>query len=316
MLAGLSWFAGLGQAAASIGGSEIFPTLAGQLSRSFRMAPARLAGALNWTSHHQKLQELYDQQLGQYSQAFPQLGGSVDCYPWGQTIVFADHLDYRPRPVLQSYAAYTDHLQHLDAAVLAGDQAPDHILLKIRGFDWTYPASQDGLSWPYFLSRYDIADIGSKNAWMVLSKSAHPRNFALSLISQKTATLGQWIELPASDDPIWISLDVRQTTIADIQQSLFKSPLLHLNIELSDGTRESYRLLPDVARGGFLLSPKIGGRESFVSLQSAQWQQLLRNQMVKRIQVECAESAWFGQQAFHTEYSIIFSSLKFAHQDR
>jgi hypothetical protein len=181
--------------------------------------------------------------------------------------------------------------------------------------DETQPSTEDGLSWPYFLTRYDVADISGNRDWMLLQKSAHPRTFSLNVIGHKQAILGEWIDVPVSADPIWISLDVRQPVLTSIQQMIFKSPELQLNIEFLGGAHQSYQLLPEVARGGFLLSPNITGRGSFALLESLDWRRFLHDRFVKRIQVACSDPAWFGRQAFNSNYSLIFSSLDFEHQD-
>ena len=38
----------------------------------------------------------------------PTLSGTVDCYPWDEHAILAHNLSYRPRPVIESYAASPD----------------------------------------------------------------------------------------------------------------------------------------------------------------------------------------------------------------
>ena len=81
----------------------------------------------------------------------PKVHGSVDIYPWGQSFLLARDMDYRPRPVIQSYLAYTQKLEELNAAHLRGKNAPDWIFFSFGTIDDRYTSLDDApLSGPNF----------------------------------------------------------------------------------------------------------------------------------------------------------------------
>ena len=53
---------------------------------------------------------------------------SVDVIPWEAPLAIANHLNYRPRPVPQSYSSYTPRLDRLNARFLDSTNAPDYLL--------------------------------------------------------------------------------------------------------------------------------------------------------------------------------------------
>lgn len=56
-------------------------------------------------------------------------GHTVDIQPWAADVAYAyPEIKWRPQPVFQAYSAYTPYLDHQDADLLAGADAPDRIL--------------------------------------------------------------------------------------------------------------------------------------------------------------------------------------------
>src|SRR5205085_8673281 len=74
----------------------------------------------------------------------PAVDGSVDAFSWTQRSVLASGLDYRPRPVIQGYAAYTPKLAAINAAFLRGERAPDNVLFDLQSTDAHYASQEDG----------------------------------------------------------------------------------------------------------------------------------------------------------------------------
>src|SRR5262249_21187426 len=57
----------------------------------------------------------------------PPMQGTIDIYSYGQIIVFANGLRWRPRPIFQSYQSYTAELAKRNADHLQAAYAPDNI---------------------------------------------------------------------------------------------------------------------------------------------------------------------------------------------
>jgi hypothetical protein len=82
-----------------------------------------------------------------------EISGSVDVYPLSQTVALAPSLTCRPRPIFQSYSAYTPKLAEMNAAYLRSNRAADHILFDVWTIDGRFAAQDDSLSWPELLTR-------------------------------------------------------------------------------------------------------------------------------------------------------------------
>jgi hypothetical protein len=274
--------------------------------------PGNVGIALDWAAgtspagndRYQKVMQAFG------DEPLPDVQGSVDIYPWGQSLPLARHLDYHPRPVFQSYLACMPELEKLNADFLAGPSAADNVLFS-ADTKGPYPSEQDALSWPELLTRYEPANAEEK--WLLLRRSAAPRGFTLSPLQVAQAPLGQWLNLPSSDDPIWVSLDVPRTTAGKLVVAAYKLPTLLLGVATQNGRLRIYRLIPDTAPSGFLLSPEILGQMPFALLYSPDWRDQLRDFQVTRISIAVEGSG--KSSFFDKQYTARFFRLQFPHSD-
>ncbi len=196
----------------------------------------------------------------------PSLKGSVDVYPWRQAVLLAHGFQYDPRPVIQSYSAYTPELLKLNALHLQGGHAPDNILFDIDPQNGNYPSLEDGLSWPELLTRYDLT--GTADGFVILKHAPQPRAYHLTLMTNALVRLGGSLTIATHQGPVWATVEIRPTLWGKVVSTFYKPKLLVLVVSLNDGERLYFNLVPGMARAGFLLSPLISQTDSFASLAS------------------------------------------------
>jgi hypothetical protein len=207
----------------------------------------------------------------------PSMEGDADLYSHDQTILFAHTLPYRPRPVMQSYSAYTPELAEMNAAHLRTARAAGNILFAVQPADDRYPSLDDGLSWPELLTLYDIKDASddSGTLFLLLSRSVVPRAFHLTPLQNTLACFGEPVAVPAAtNNPVWVEIGINKSLAGTVVSTLYKPPVLMLTVLLQDHTQRCFRLVPGMARGGFLLSPLIEDSRSFAVLASTGRQNL------------------------------------------
>ncbi len=196
----------------------------------------------------------------------PHTDGSVDLYPWSQILLFANDLAYHPRPVMQSYSAYTPELAEMNAAFLRGARAPENILFSIYPIDGRLPAGDDGLSWPDLLSCYDVVGTNT-NTFILLRRSPTPRSWRKVLLQDSVISFGTPAAVPsAQDGPIWAEIEINKSLAGKVISTLYKPPQISLAITLVNGRTYNFRLIPGIARAGFLVSPFIGDTKAFAQL--------------------------------------------------
>jgi hypothetical protein len=194
------------------------------------------------------------------------LPGAVDAYSYEQSALFARGYAWDPRPVFQSYSAYTPQLLTSDAEHLRGSTAPDHIIFRLETIDYRLLSLDDGLSWPAMLDNYAVAS--DAEPWVVLNRKPGPlrthSNFA-PLVTL-SAQLGQDLTMPAANGPIFVQIDLNRSTYGRLLGVLYKLPLLRLTVTTGDGHTASYRVIAGIMKTGFFLSPLVTSNEDFAHL--------------------------------------------------
>ncbi|MEW6752033.1 MAG: hypothetical protein AB1505_13800 [Candidatus Latescibacterota bacterium] len=239
--------------------------------------------------------------------------GAVDVYPVHQTLPLAHGMEHRPRPVFQSYVAYTGHLERLNLAFLQGRGAPQTVFLDLSGMDGRFPPLDDALSWPVLLTHYDITDVGG--ALLRLERTAEPRQHALVPVATQEVGLGEWLAVPSvAEGPLWATVDLRPSLSGRLWAALYKPPEALLELRLRDGSAPVYRLVPAVAREGFVLSPAITDRLSFPLLAATDGRTYLAPQEADLVRIVPGRGA-LGSRAFQPRVRVGLSRLEFPRQD-
>ena len=241
----------------------------------------------------------------------PNLSGTVDLYPNELAVIFAHGLDYQPRPIIQSFSAYTNKLAELNADHLKSNNAAETILFDINPIDSRFPSIEDGLSWPELLTRYDIKDIEGR--YLVLKRNWQTRPYSIKPLVEATVSLGEWFELPEDQSwPLWAKIDLSPNLFGKLTSTALKLPSMYMEIETFDGRQNKYRLITDIMSQGFLISPVLANRWDFLALANSDWQQRLKWSQVKRIRIS---TQGLDSLVYPDSYNISLRSLDFPRQD-
>jgi hypothetical protein len=248
--------------------------------------------------------------------AFPNLEihGSADVYPLSQAVALPQGLTCRPRPIFQSYSAYTPNLAEMNAAHLRSDRAADHILFNVWTIDGRFPTQDDSLSWPELLTRYDITGVAGR--YILMKKSVTPRHYELTPIAETVAKFDEGIEVPSMiAGPIWVRIDIARSLWGNVMATLYRPPLVSLTVLTRSGRAYGGRLLPAVARAGFLLSPVVENRQSFSALASTNWEHELADLDVTSARITADGGTAVASYYQSSPVRVRFYHLDFQRQD-
>ncbi|MBI1853773.1 MAG: hypothetical protein HYR85_25840 [Planctomycetes bacterium] len=198
----------------------------------------------------------------------PPLDGTVDVYPTDLNLVLVNGLRYQPRPIPQSYSAYTPYLARLNADHLEGSGAPDYVLFTPEGIDGRLPSEEDGLSWPSLLTRYE--DVGAVKPYRILKRRQTPLEVRWQQIDVQTIGRKSAVQLPPHEARalLWATFDVRLKFAGRLGAVFYKIPPLYVELTTSTGATGRFRLIPGVARTGFLISPLVLTADDFAAIAS------------------------------------------------
>jgi len=214
-------------------------------------------GSLLAGTHLQKLVGEREAALEQIrrSNPLPHMRGSVDVYPWNAAVVLAHGLEYRPRPVFQSFAVFNPRLLQANADHLNSDRAASTLVLGLGTIDGRFLAQDEGALWPMLASLYDVEDVSE--GYALLRRRASPRRLVWESGPQARTGWSQEIRIPQGDGPVWVQIDVQKTLMGRVVDLLFKAPVIDLVLTLEGGEQRTGRLTPTIAGQRFPISPLI-----------------------------------------------------------
>jgi hypothetical protein len=244
----------------------------------------------------------------------PAVEGSVDIYPWAGGLLVANKEDYRPRPVIQSYQAYTGELAQIDADFLNGDRAPDEILFRVATIDARFPALDDGLSWPEILTRYDLKEVG--DLFLRFTRAKEARTYSFVPLGSGQAMMGQPIAVPDSEDPVWVKIHLRRRLLGKLLAGVYRPPRVTIKTSAPSGWHKDYLLVPELADAGFLISPLVEERqqEIFARMIAPDWRSRLRGSRISSIIIGLWDDPGV-MVSYEPGFDVEFFGLRFPHQD-
>jgi len=221
----------------------------------------------------------------------PQLYGTVDIYPTDSTGLIAKGLQYKPRPVFQSYSAYSPFLSKKNADFLKSPGAPEFLALgsNITGdgkpFAVRYPTLDDSLSFPEIRSRYDFVSVFRGNA--LLKKARFPRPYFFQPIGKVTAEFGEPVPVPRFDQgPIWVEMDIGSTWRGKMFEFLGRAGRTEIIVKARNGMAYTYTLPPAMSPTGFLLSPVLDNAVGFIAFWTRHEDPVLFHKEVVELRLE------------------------------
>lgn len=185
---------------------------------------------------------------------------SIDVLGFEQGIVIVNRLNYQPRPVFQSYSAYTPYLARVNFDYYASDQAPDYVLFKLQSIDNRLMTMDDAQVLRLLVQRYTyvVTDQGF-TLWQRKPGPFDPATIAPKPLRTFTIKRGEKLKLTdfAEDQVLWAEVEYQPTLIGRLRRFLFRPPLVQLSLTDVQQSETVYRLPQPIGRAGFIISPII-----------------------------------------------------------
>ena len=178
--------------------------------------------------------------------------GTVDAIPWDIDLVEANGWKWRPRPVFQSYTAYTPALDRLNARHLESDRTADFVILNFAAIDGRHPFLETPLSWRALLDRYDLKLAGD---WMLLEHRKTSRYEPLVPLGASAAHWDEDVPVPPAGGLLVMGPNIRPSLSGRMMAALFRSGAVYMEGRFSSGRRVRWRSVPRNLAAGFLIRP-------------------------------------------------------------
>jgi len=191
---------------------------------------------------------------------------TTDILPWDLEIAYGYPLHWSPRPVLQSYVAFTPYLDHLDASYLDGPHAPARLLVAYRSIDSRYPPFDEPAALRAIYAGYQPA--GQDRDFLILTRRPQPDSTGLLPISSLHARLGEQIPVPSSPSGgmVYAAVNVPYSLKGQLMNLAFQSSELHVRFRLDGGEVGPFRFVPRVGPDGLMLGSYVGSLDDLGQL--------------------------------------------------
>jgi hypothetical protein len=193
----------------------------------------------------------------------PELIGTGRTDVFGNYLIpraLASDLNYAPRPVFLSYAAYNAPLMELNEEFYRGTNAPPWVLFMLSPIDRRFAPLEDARALRRLLAGYELS--GSEGPVLLLRSNGHEPG-APKLLREGNVRPGERIDLEGyGETNLWMEVTVRPTLAGQARRLLYKPPTVRLGVwttAMPAGRVATLRAPPPMLAAGFVASPLLLG---------------------------------------------------------
>ncbi|TAE57892.1 MAG: hypothetical protein EAZ87_15485 [Nostocales cyanobacterium] len=186
---------------------------------------------------------------------------NVDIVPWEISLIPANNLTWKPRPIFQSYSAYTSYLDKLNSESILNNK-PDYIIYNFMSIDGRHPFFDEPQTFTNIFCNYQISSefpnfIYTKKLNEIMILKPRQANICKKIDKDDVISMNwnQSYELKTADKEIVrAKVQIQYSILGKIYKTLFRSPPVMMNIVYADGHANSFRIIPENANNGVIIS--------------------------------------------------------------
>ncbi len=190
---------------------------------------------------------------------------AVDVFNYSQWAALVNNLNYRPRPVIQSYVVCTPYLQDMNLSFYRNDKRPPYVLLQMGPLIDHFVTLEDATALPYILNNYK--PVAQESDFLVLKEAAQKQGDpVMTLVHEQVLSFGQKLNLSSwNKNFLFLQVEMNPTILGKVMKILFQSPNLILGA-IANGKVNYFGFIPGMAKRGFMLNPLLEENRDVIDL--------------------------------------------------
>lgn len=200
---------------------------------------------------------------------------SVDVYPYNNEYMYANQLNYKPRPLFQNYMTLTPVLDQANSDYLRGAGKPKKIIWNsglgcgdadcdsFIGLDNKFILNEDPLTSMAIFENYKVSEFThGRNSEPLLLLTSRDQTLAADFVTRKNERMqfGVWYPLPqAKNSIVKVFPDFKISLVGKIKNFLFRGDIVKVRYKLKSGLQKEYRLNIINSHSGVWASPLLDG---------------------------------------------------------
>jgi hypothetical protein len=245
--------------------SLFFADLKSSLIQPFRAIPANLSALLQPAEFQRQRLEAQKTQLAETE--LPRIRklvarAPVDVFGQDQLYAVVNDLNYRPRPIFQSFVAYNTALARMNEQFYFSRASPEYVLFRLTPIDRRYAPLEDGAVLRDLLMNYEPVE--GENQFVLLKSKVARSLPKLTLLREGTVHPGEPILLNDSGQTdLWMQVNVEPTALGRARQFFFKPTNVRLAMwrKSSKDGASWFRAPAPMLAAGFVASPMLANTD-------------------------------------------------------
>jgi hypothetical protein len=177
---------------------------------------------------------------------------TVDVMNNDLSVIYFNQLNYNPRPVVQTYAAHSVLLAHVNGLKYRSVTGPSYVLYKLDEFRGQNPFWADAEANEALLTHYDLIDTAliSGQTFHVFKRLAKPRTVPIQEMHIHMER-GKEVFFPKGG-LVKLTVDMDFTFVEKLFRFAFQPPLVYADVRYADGQTRTFRVSDKIMKGGVL----------------------------------------------------------------
>ncbi len=189
-----------------------------------------------------------------------------DVYPWDYSLIAANNLNWRPRPVIQSYASYTPWLDSLNAEWFSSVLAPEYLIWEMKrgagtfnigyseSIDHRYLLNDEPQTLLSLFSNYRLHHKDEKVLVLKRSENALIVNRTYGELNH--IEWDQWLPIDSTENALSrLKVNFEKGFLQRLKSFVYKDEQFWIYYKLKSGSIRKYRIIPKNAADGIWLNP-------------------------------------------------------------
>ncbi len=177
---------------------------------------------------------------------------SVDIIPWDIAVLTSKGMNYKGRPIIQSYCVHDGHLDQLNADFYKSSARPEYILYKSDEIDGRCGMFDETLMKLELLKNYTTIDTNWNH--ILLKRLKRPLTSSVVKKDSGSIKFDQEISVVAGSELQVGYVNAEYSLFGKVVRTLYQPPDLSVTLYLEDNTEVSFRCSQRNARDGMIIN--------------------------------------------------------------
>ncbi|MDJ0674191.1 MAG: hypothetical protein QNJ36_02115 [Calothrix sp. MO_167.B42] len=185
----------------------------------------------------------------------------IDIVPWEISLVAANNLNWKPRPIFQSYSAYTSFLDQTNSKSLLKNPR-DYIIYQFTSIDRRHPFFDEPETFFHIYCNYKLSSeipdfVNTEKIYNLMLLDQRQSNICSPSVvgKQFSSSWNKNQSLEAKDGlMVRAAVKIEYSTFGKIYKTLFRSPPVKMQVTYVNNQVKSYRIIPENSNNGVIIS--------------------------------------------------------------